>query len=69
MGRQPWIVYRLLKTSEAVSKTLSTGEVLFSLLLFGSLYLLLFVLFVYLLYRKVLKGPPPEPHALREGKA
>jgi len=69
MGRQPWIVYKLLKTSEAVSKTLTSGEVVFSLLLFGSLYFLLFVLFVYLLYRKIEKGPSPEPHPTTHGRA
>jgi cytochrome d ubiquinol oxidase subunit I len=60
VGRQPWIVYKLLKTSEAVSKTLSTGEVLFSLVLFGSIYTLLFLAFVYLLYRKIRQGPENE---------
>jgi cytochrome d ubiquinol oxidase subunit I len=61
VGRQPWIVYKLLKTSEAVSKTLTSGEVYFSLALFGAIYILLFFVFVYLLYRKVQQGPGHEP--------
>jgi len=58
VGRQPWIVYGLLKTSEAVSKNLTTPEVAFSLALFGSIYLLLFLVFVYLLLKKIQQGPP-----------
>lgn len=59
VGRQPWIVYNLLRTSEAVSKTVTAGEVLFSLILFGAIYSLLFLLFLYLLIHKVMKGPTP----------
>ena len=35
VGRQPWIVYKLLRTSEAASITVSAGEILFSIILFG----------------------------------
>jgi cytochrome d ubiquinol oxidase subunit I len=59
VGRQPWIVYNLLRTSEALSKTVSGGEVLLSLLLFGAIYSLLFLLFAYLAVHKVMKGPAP----------
>jgi cytochrome d ubiquinol oxidase subunit I len=57
VGRQPWIVYRLLRTSEAASITVSAGEILFSIILFGVVYLLLGSLYVYLLVRKVKQGP------------
>lgn len=57
MGRQPWIVYELLKTSEALSKAVHAEEVLFSLILFFLIYALLFVLFVFLLTRKIQHGP------------
>ena len=59
VGRQPWIVYNLLRTSDALSKTVTAGEVLFSLVLFGAIYSLLFLLFVYLAVHKVMKGPEP----------
>ena len=39
VGRQPWIVYRLLRTSDAASITVSGGEILFSIILFGFIYL------------------------------
>lgn len=57
VGRQPYIVYNLLRTSDAVSKTVPPGNVLFSLILFGAIYMLLLVLFVYLLNEKIQKGP------------
>ncbi|MFC2074975.1 cytochrome ubiquinol oxidase subunit I [Bdellovibrionota bacterium] len=57
VGRQPWIVYGLLRTKDAVSMSVSAGEVLISLILFGLIYLLLFVFFVYLLVGKILHGP------------
>ncbi|MES2775794.1 MAG: cytochrome ubiquinol oxidase subunit I [Bacteroidota bacterium] len=56
MGRQPWVVYGLLKTSDALSKTVKANEVLFSLILFAAVYTLLFVLFIYLLNKKVRHG-------------
>jgi cytochrome d ubiquinol oxidase subunit I len=59
VGRQPWIVYNLLRTSDAVSVTVSGGEILFSIILFGLVYLLLGVLYVFLLTRKVQHGPEP----------
>jgi cytochrome d ubiquinol oxidase subunit I len=57
VGRQPWIVYGLLKTSEGLSKTVEAGQVLFSLILFIIIYLFLFVLFIYLLNEKIQYGP------------
>lgn len=61
VGRQPWIVYHLLRTSEAHSPTVTSGEILFSIILFGLVYLLLFVLYLYLLVREVKHGPEPAP--------
>ena len=57
VGRQPWVVYGILKTADAVSKTLSFQEVLVSFIMFGIVYLLLFFVFLYLLTEMVLKGP------------
>jgi cytochrome d ubiquinol oxidase subunit I len=57
VGRQPWIVYGLLRTSEALSKSISVQEVTASLTMFGFIYLLLFALFVYLLDDKIKHGP------------
>ncbi len=57
MGRQPWIVYGLLKTSDATSKAVSANEVMASLVMFAIIYLLLLVLFIYLLNEKIQHGP------------
>jgi len=57
VGRQPWIVYNLLKTKDALSKSVTSGEVLFSLILFTLIYALLFILFIFLLDRKIKHGP------------
>jgi cytochrome d ubiquinol oxidase subunit I len=60
VGRQPWIVYGLLRTEEGISKVVSAGETLFSLVLFGLIYLMLFALFIFLLDQKIKHGPEEE---------
>jgi cytochrome d ubiquinol oxidase subunit I len=57
MGRQPWVVYGLLRTSDAFSKSVHANQVLFSIILFGLVYLTLFILFIYLLNKKIIHGP------------
>ena len=57
VGRQPWIVQDLLRTSDAFSPVLSSGQVLTSLVGFTLIYLLLFALFIYLLNEKIKHGP------------
>ncbi|MBN1827124.1 MAG: cytochrome ubiquinol oxidase subunit I [Candidatus Eisenbacteria bacterium] len=59
VGRQPWIVYGLLRTSDGVSRSVSAGEVLASTLLFSLVYLGLFILWLWLLGRKLKHGPEP----------
>ncbi len=56
-GRQPWIVQDLLKTSDALSKAVVAEQVLFSLILFGVLYLMLFLVWIYVLDREIKHGP------------
>jgi cytochrome d ubiquinol oxidase subunit I len=57
VGRQPWIVYGLLRTSEGLSAVVKADVVLTSLVLFTVLYFLLFALFIYLLNDKIQHGP------------
>ncbi len=57
VGRQPWIVYGVLKTSDAVSKSISTVQVWASLLGFTALYGALGVIDIYLLSKFAKKGP------------
>jgi cytochrome d ubiquinol oxidase subunit I len=67
VGRQPWIVYGLLRTRDAVSKIVPASHVLFSLVLFSIIYALLGTLWLYLLRKEIVHGPsvaavPPEMH-------
>lgn len=64
MGRQPWVVYGLLRTSEAFSLAVSAQQLVFSLILFAVIYSLLFALFIYLLNKKIVHGP--EDFTLRD---
>jgi cytochrome bd ubiquinol oxidase subunit I len=57
VGRQPWIVYNVLKTSDAVSKAISPAQVWASLLGFTLIYGLLAVVDIYLLTETAKKGP------------
>ncbi len=57
IGRQPWIVYGLVRTSEGFSKTVTPGNTLFTLLGFMGMYTLLSILFIVLVYRAIDRGP------------
>jgi cytochrome d ubiquinol oxidase subunit I len=57
MGRQPWIVYGLLRTSDGVSKAVSAGQVWFSLAGFTVVYGLLGAVDFWLLAKYAKKGP------------
>ncbi|MFN0064748.1 MAG: cytochrome ubiquinol oxidase subunit I [Chlamydiales bacterium] len=60
IGRQPWVVYGLLRTTDAISPGLSVGQVVSSLILFIIIYTMIFIMFIYLLDRKIRHGPPNE---------
>ncbi len=57
VGRQPWVVYGLLRTSDALSKSVVAGQVLGSIIMFAVIYSLLFVVFLYILNDKIQHGP------------
>lgn len=57
LGRYPWIVYGLLRISEGLSKSVTANQVLGSIIMFGFIYSLLFILFIYLLNHKIKAGP------------
>ncbi len=67
VGRQPWVVYGLLRTSDALSENVKAEQVVFSLVLFTMVYMILFGLFIYLLNKKIQTGLEPlganEDHA------
>ena len=59
VGRQPWVVYNLMRTRDAVSASVPAGQILASILLFSLIYTLLFGVWIYLLKRHIDQGPQP----------
>jgi len=62
LGRQPWIVYGLFRTVQGTSPTVSAGNGLFTLLGFLGMYFVLGVLFIFMVIRKINKGPDEPIH-------
>lgn len=61
MGRQPWVVYGLLRTNKAFSQEVTSSHILFSLILFLVVYSILFALFIYMVNKKIKHGPYEAP--------
>jgi len=57
VGRQPWIVYRVLRTADAVSAAVTSGRLVFSLVLFGTIYTALLVTWIVAVVREMQRGP------------
>ena len=57
LGRQPWLVYGVMRTPEGLSAVVTANVVLSSLILFTVIYFLLFAVFIYLLNDKIQHGP------------
>jgi cytochrome d ubiquinol oxidase subunit I len=66
VGRQPWIVYNLLRTDEGFSEAVAASHVLTSIILFGIIYLLLFAVWVFILNKKIHHGP--EDHLVNQNQ-
>jgi len=64
VGRQPWIVYGVMKTSDAVSGSISVSQVVVSLAGFTLLYGVLGVIDIYLLAKIAKKGPDDDLSAI-----
>lgn len=57
MGRYPWIVQDLLRISDGLSKAVHADLILGSIIMFGVVYIFLFILFIFLLNEKIKQGP------------
>ncbi len=64
IGRQPWLVYGLIRTSQGYSAHVSAGNALFTLLGFLGLYSVLSILWIVIVYRFILTGPATSADAL-----
>ena len=57
LGRQPWLIYGLFRTSQGASPAVHSGDALFSLVGFCGLYLVLGLLFLFLVRLEIVHGP------------
>ena len=69
IGRQPWVVYGLLRTKDAVTPSLKTGDVVFSLLAYIAVYAVIYSFGLYYIYRVLRDGPAVEVSAALPGVA
>ena len=60
LGRQPWLVYGLLRTEEGISPLVHSGNALFTLIGFAGMYFLMGILFLFLFAETVSHGPAPK---------
>jgi cytochrome d ubiquinol oxidase subunit I len=61
-GRQPWLVYGLMRTADGASPTVHAGTTIFTLLGFAGLYFMLGVVFLWLVAREIDRGAAPAAH-------
>jgi cytochrome d ubiquinol oxidase subunit I len=59
LGRQPWVIYGLLRTREGFSRQVSAGNAWFTMIGFMGMYTVLSILFLFLVYREIERGPEP----------
>jgi cytochrome d ubiquinol oxidase subunit I len=62
LGRQPWLIYGLYRTSEGASRNVHSGTVLFTLVGFAGLYFVVGVAYLVLIGREIARGPGPRHH-------
>jgi cytochrome d ubiquinol oxidase subunit I len=61
LGRQPWLVYGLMRTADGYSNNVSAGNGLFTLIGFMGMYMVLGILFLFLVHREIEHGPAGQP--------
>src|SRR5713101_2498536 len=59
VGRQPWLIYGLMRTHAGVSPQVSAGNAWFTIIGFMGMYTVLAILFLFLVYREIEHGPEP----------
>jgi cytochrome d ubiquinol oxidase subunit I len=60
LGRQPWLIYGMMRTAHGISPRVVAGNVWFTLLGFMGMYTVLAILWLFLIYREIELGPEPE---------
>jgi cytochrome bd ubiquinol oxidase subunit I len=69
LGRQPWLIYGLMRTAHGVSPRVGAGNVWFTLLGFMGMYTVLGILWLFLIYREIELGPDPDNKSSRRQDA
>jgi cytochrome d ubiquinol oxidase subunit I len=64
VGRQPWVVYGLLRTKDAVTPSLTTGDALFSLVCYVLVYAVVYSFGLYYIYKLLHEGPTADAKAI-----
>jgi cytochrome bd ubiquinol oxidase subunit I len=66
VGRQPWVVYHILRTEDAINPSLTGGEALFSLVAYVAVYAVIYGFGLTYIYRVLKEGPAAEPETVRQ---
>lgn len=66
LGRQPWLIYGLMRTAQGVSPKVGAGNALFTLIGFMGMYMVLGILWLFLIYREIENGPDPDEPSRKE---
>jgi cytochrome d ubiquinol oxidase subunit I len=69
LGRQPWVIYGLMRTAHGVSPQVGAGNAWFTLIGFMGLYTVLGILWLFLVYQEIEQGPEPDDASLGEAAA
>ena len=64
VGRQPWVVYGILRTEDAITPSLTGSQVLFSLIAYIVVYAVIYAFGLTYIYRVLKAGPAAEPESV-----
>ena len=64
VGRQPWVVFGVLRTADAMTPFLTTREATFSLVIFCAVYAFIFLFGTFYIYRLIRNGPARKPFVI-----
>ena len=66
VGRQPWVVYHILRTEDAITPSLTGRMALFSLIAYVAVYVVIYAFGLTYIYRLLQRGPAAEPEAVSQ---
>jgi cytochrome d ubiquinol oxidase subunit I len=69
LGRQPWLIYGLMRTASGISPRVAAGNAWFTLIGFMGMYTVLGILWLFLIYREIELGPEPGGHLQKDDAA